>query len=52
MYKDFVRFVLELNARAVIMENVPESVNYGGKNIPQHVCEILEENGYISYWTV
>lgn len=52
LYKDFVRFVLELNARAVIMENVPESVNYGGKNIPQHVCEILEENGYISYWTV
>lgn len=52
LYQDFLRFALGLNARAVVMENVPEATNYGGKNIPQTVCEILEENGYLAYWTV
>lgn len=52
LYKDFIRYVLELNAVGVVMENVPESVNYNGDNIPQRVCEILEENGYYAIWTV
>ena len=52
LYQDFLRFVLDLNARAVVMENVPESTNYGGQNIPQTVCEILEQNGYTAYWTI
>ncbi len=42
LYKDFLRFVIGLNARAVVMENVLEAVNYGGENIPQIVCEELE----------
>lgn len=52
LYQDFLRFALDLNARAVVMENVPEATNYGGQNIPQTVCEILEENNYNAYWTV
>lgn len=52
LYQDFLRFVFELQARAVVMENVPEATNYGGKNIPQTVCDILEENGYKAFWTV
>lgn len=52
LYKDFIRFVFDLNARAVVMENVPEAINYGGRNIPQHICEVLENNGYISFWTI
>lgn len=52
LYQDFLRFVLALDARAVIMENVPEATNYGDRNIPQIVCDILEENGYDAYWTV
>ena len=52
LYQDFLRFALGLKARAIVMENVPESVNYGGKNIPQTVCEILEENGYKAIWTI
>ena len=52
LYQDFLRFALDLKARAVIMENVPESTNYGEENIPQTVCEILEENGYEAYWTI
>ncbi len=52
LYQDFLRFALGLNARAVIMENVPEATNYGGKNIPQLVCEILKHYGYQTFWTV
>ncbi len=52
LYEDFIRFVLELNAKAVVMENVPESVNFDGENIPQHVSEVLESHGYNAIWTV
>lgn len=52
LYLDFLRFVYGLHAKAVVMENVPESVDYGGRNIPQSVCESLEENGYIARWTI
>lgn len=52
LYQDFLRFVIDLRARAVVMENVVEATNYGGQNIPQTVCEILEANGYTAYWTI
>ena len=52
LYQDFLRFAFDLKARAVVMENVPESTNYGGQNIPQTVCEILEQNGYNAFWTI
>ena len=52
LYKDFLRFAFELDARAVIMENVPEAVNFGGINVPEDVCKLLEENGYKAFWTI
>ena len=52
LYQDFLRFALGLDARAIVMENVPEATDYGGENIPQKVCEILEKNNYTAFWTV
>lgn len=52
LYQDFLRFAFDMEARAIIMENVPESTNYGGKNIPETVCKELTEHGYKAYWTV
>lgn len=52
LYQDFLRFALDLGANAIVMENVPESVNYNGINIPESVCEVLTENGYSAIWTV
>ena len=52
LYQDFIRFVLAMKARAVVMENVPESTNFGKVNIPQVVCEELEKNDYKAYWTI
>lgn len=52
LYQDFLRFVYELDAKGAIMENVPESINYGELNIPEIVCESLEKHGYNAYWTI
>lgn len=52
LYEDFVRLATELNARAVVMENVPDAVSYGGQNIPHTVCDLLKENGYDAFWTL
>ncbi|MDD6071617.1 MAG: DNA cytosine methyltransferase [Clostridiales bacterium] len=52
LFKDFLRFALELNARAVVMENVPEATAFGDMNVPEIVCKELEENDYIAFWTI
>lgn len=52
LYEDFLRFVYGLNAKAVVMENVPESVAYDGKCIPQIVCDSLTEHGYSAHWSI
>jgi len=52
LYHDFIRLALDLDARAVVMENVPEAINYGGQNIPEKVCSILEDNGYAARWSI
>jgi len=52
LYKDFIRIVLEADAEAVVMENVPEAVNFGGLNIPETVCCELESHGYNAVWSI
>ncbi|MEH6948053.1 DNA (cytosine-5-)-methyltransferase [Bacillus sp. JJ634] len=52
LYQDFLRHSLELDAGAIVMENVPESANFDNKNIPEIVCEKLENAGYTAYWTL
>ncbi|SDN79116.1 DNA cytosine methyltransferase [Alkalicoccus daliensis] len=52
LYEAFINKVLEFNAELAVMENVVESVNYGGVNIPETVCRILEKSGYSARWTI
>lgn len=52
LYQDFLRFVYDLDAKAVIMENVPESTNFGEMNIPEIVCKSLEKHGYKACWSI
>lgn len=52
LYQDFLRMTLGLQARAVLMENVPESTNFEGLNVPEIVCKELESNGYNAFWTL
>ncbi len=52
LYQDFLRFAYGLNARAVVMENVPEATKFGKMNIPEIVCDDLTKHGYNAYWTI
>ena len=52
LFKDFLRFIYGLDARAVVMENVPEATDFGGINVPELVCEQLINHGYKAHWTV
>lgn len=52
LFQDFLRFVFELDAEAVVMENVPEATRFGDMNIPEIVCTELEARGYEAWWTV
>lgn len=52
LYQDYLRMAVGLHASVVVMENVPESTNYGGKNVPETVCETLEQEGYSACWTL
>lgn len=48
-YIDYVRSLIPL---AVVMENVPDALNYGGHNICEEVCEVLSEEGYSCQYTM
>lgn len=52
LYQDFLRFVYDMDAKAVVMENVPEAVSFGSMNIPEIVSMDLYEHGYHVWWTI
>lgn len=52
LFQDFLRIILGLDARCVVMENVPEAVSFGEINVPETVCLSLEEHGYKAWWTI
>ncbi|HOK71776.1 MAG TPA: DNA cytosine methyltransferase [Bacillota bacterium] len=52
LFEDFIRFAEQLDADVVVMENVPESIDYGGLNVPEHIAECLNTIGYRAKWTI
>lgn len=46
LFRDYVRYVDALSPVAVIVENVPDVLNYGGLNIFEVMCSALERMGY------
>jgi DNA (cytosine-5)-methyltransferase 1 len=52
LYEEFILFATALDARAIVMENVLDSISYGGENIPDLICGDLEQMGYIAGWSV
>lgn len=48
-YLDYVRFLQPL---ALVMENVPDILNYGGHNVAEEICEILDDLGYVPRYTL
>lgn len=52
LYLRYLHYVRELRPVALLMENVPDVLNYGGHNIAEEVCEVLESLGYVARYTI
>ncbi len=52
LYLRYLHYVRRLQPLVILMENVPDVINYGGHNIPQEMCEVLTEMGYICRYTL
>ena len=52
LYTPYLRYVKSCRPLAILMENVPDVMNFGGHNVPEEVCEILEDLGYVSAYTL
>jgi len=46
LYLRYLHFVEKLQPLAILMENVPDVLNFGGHNINEEICEVLEGWGY------
>lgn len=52
LYLPYLEYVKELMPVALLMENVPDILNFGGHNLAEEVCEILEGLGYRCRYTL
>lgn len=52
LYLRYLHYVRKLKPLALLMENVPDVLNYGGHNISEEVCEVLESEGYDCRYTL
>ena len=52
LYIPYIRFVDELKPLVVLMENVPDIMNFGGENLAEDICDTLEDSGYICSYTL
>jgi len=52
LYSPYLRFVKSCRPLAILMENVPDAMNFGGHNVPEEVCEVLDDLGYACAYTL
>lgn len=52
LYLRFLEYVSDTQPLAVIVENVPDILNFGGRNVPEEICEALEPQGYRTAYTL
>lgn len=52
LYKKYLEYVDAFQPLAVLMENVPDIMNHGGRNIAEETCEVLEAKGYVCGYTL
>lgn len=51
LYLRYLEYVERLQPLALLMENVPDAINYGGHNIAEETCELLSSMGYVCAYT-
>jgi DNA (cytosine-5)-methyltransferase 1 len=52
LYRRFLTYVEETLPLAVIIENVPDILNFGGHNVPEEICGTLKSMGYTAAYTI
>jgi DNA (cytosine-5)-methyltransferase 1 len=52
LYRRFLKYVEDAQPLAIIIENVPDILNFGGHNVPEEICEHLEAAGYSTGYTL
>ncbi|HYG58173.1 MAG TPA: DNA cytosine methyltransferase [Symbiobacteriaceae bacterium] len=52
LYLRYLHYVERLQPLALVMENVPDALNYGGTNIAQETAEALDAMGYECGYTL
>jgi DNA (cytosine-5)-methyltransferase 1 len=52
LYLRFLTYVEAFQPLAILMENVPDALNFGGHNIAEETCEALEVLGYRAKYTL
>lgn len=52
LYVRFLHYVAQTWPLAIVVENVPDILNYGGHNVPEEICHTLEQWGYVCRYTL
>ena len=52
LYLEYLHYVDAFRPLALLMENVPDSLNHGGQNIAEETCEVLRDKGYVAGYTL
>ena len=52
LYIDYLRYVDSFAPLAVMVENVPDSLNHGGQNIAEEISEVLQSRDYVCRYTL
>ena len=52
LYLRYLDYVEELQPLCIVMENVPDVLNFGGHNIAEEMSDVLEERGYECQYTL
>ena len=52
LYKRFLEYVGAVRPLVVLIENVPDILNFGGRNVPEEICQTLAALGYRSAYTL
>ena len=52
LYRKFLHYVEDTQPLVILLENVPDILNFGGHNVPEEICETLEHAGYKARYTI
>jgi len=52
LYRSYLDHVMAFKPLALLIENVPDVLNHGGRNIAEEICGVLVEKGYECRYTL